>query len=101
MSVCTAGIICKDVSAYGLLQADASKSMTSQHVAVQERLRAKESLVMMERTKLWTPEALVKACQSNYRAFEALLDPSMIGDIVTRERRLLTMLPYTAVSSWI
>ena len=63
--VCTAGIICKDVSAYGLLQADAGKSMTSQHVAVQERLHAKESLVMMECTKLWIPEALVKACQSN------------------------------------
>ena len=97
LSVGTAGIICKDVSAYGALEGDGGKSMTAQHIAVQERLHAKESLVMMECTKRWNPEAIAKTCQNTYDAYEVLLDGDMIGDIVSRERRLLTMIPPTAL----
>ena len=78
------GIICKDVSAYGLLEGDGGKSMVAQHTWIEERQRGIEQFAIAECTERWCLEAVARALANRFRARDVVLDAKLNGDCVSR-----------------
>ena len=81
-------IICKGVTAYGLLEGDGGKSMVAQHTWIEERQRGIDKFAIAECTERWCPEDAARAVANRFRARDVVLDSMLNGDCVSRRRRV-------------
>ena len=92
----TSGIVCKDFSLYGSLEDSGSKSMVSQECWIAKRRISGEKLAPAECVTGWDPSAAASAVRDSFQAYDVVLDPAQVGDMVSRKRRVMTLMGHSA-----
>ena len=87
-----AGVPCTDVSNYGKREGVAGAADRTHVAWAHDMVRARYSVWFTECTVCWDAEPTMQTLNSVYYGVECCLDPTMIGDVVRRKRRVATFL---------
>ena len=85
-----AGVPCTDVSNYGKREGAAGAADRTHVVWGHDMVRGGYSVGFTECTVAWDAEPTMQTLSSVYHGVECVLDPTLIGDIVRRRRRIGT-----------